>query len=184
MKTLMKNSIAVLGCLVLTSAFAERTPTRSSPTELASGGINRDSAGRMPRTFDGLAATQAESVVVRFTNLDIEKSAGAAVLYSRLQSAAKAVCPEYHSRDLSRLHFGRACYNTAVAQAVARIDHQSLTALHMSRVPLFASHGAAGGGCSCLHASLCVHGSSCLARSGCRRINRSAGSLRRTAWGT
>jgi UrcA family protein len=143
MKTLMMNLTAALGCLVLTSAFAERAPTRPSPTELASGGINRDS-GHMPRTFDGLAANQTESVVVRFANLDIESSAGAAVLYSRLQSAAKAVCPEYHSRDLSRLHFGRACYNTAVSEAVAKIDHQSLTALHASRVPLFASHGAEG----------------------------------------
>jgi len=101
----MKTLIAVMGCLVAASAFAG---------------------------LDGVAATDTGSVLVRFADVDLEKSAGATVLYSRLQHAARKVCPGYPVLDLDRRVAWSACYNTAVARAVQSVNRPSLTVVHMS----------------------------------------------------
>ena len=101
----MKTLIAVMGCLVAASAFAG---------------------------LDGVAATDTSSVLVHFADVDLERSAGATVLYNRLQHAARKVCRGYPVLDLDRRAIFSACYRNAVARAVQTVNHPSLTAVHLS----------------------------------------------------
>ena len=74
------------------------------------------------------------SRAVRYDDLNLSASAGVAVLYSRLESAATAVCG-----DAQRVgsHFvsaaWRDCVAGAVDRAVAQVDRPALTAYHAAR---------------------------------------------------
>jgi UrcA family protein len=134
-KTTMKTLIAMMGCLVAASTFAGRAPIPMTPAELASGGLSRHAnTTQASAKLDGVAATDTGSVLVRFADLDLEKSSGATVLYGRLQHAAKHVCRGYPSLDLERPVVWSACYKNAVARAVQTVNHPSLTAVHMTHI--------------------------------------------------
>jgi UrcA family protein len=69
-------------------------------------------------------------VEVHFSDLDLTRSEGAAVLYQRLEAAAKTVCASLDARDLaSRMRF-RDCVLSAIGSAVAEIDRSVLTAYY------------------------------------------------------
>ena len=69
-------------------------------------------------------------VAVRFSDLDLTRSEGAAVLYQRLQAAAKTVCVSLDARDLaSRMRF-RDCVQTGIGSAIVKIDWPVLTAYY------------------------------------------------------
>jgi UrcA family protein len=59
-----------------------------------------------------------------------DKSTDVRQLYSKLQSAAAAVCREHEGRELRNVSETRACYNEALGNAVSRIDNAPLTSLH------------------------------------------------------
>ena len=81
-----------------------------------------DAAGANPRH---------DSVVVQYSDLDLNGVAGNKVLYARLSAAAERACGrEPHSRDLRRRMQYRVCYDDALNRAVARIDSRELQALH------------------------------------------------------
>ena len=69
------------------------------------------------------------SVVVHFADLDLSRSEGAAVLYQRLDGAAKAVCAPL-DRDLARYTAFKACVKGALSTAVAKVDQPALTAYY------------------------------------------------------
>ena len=112
----MKTSLALLGCLALTTTFAATAA---------------DMSGYPPR-----------STVVDYHDLDLANPDQAAVLYTRIQRAAKTVCPLYTILDLERVQVWRRCYKEAVANAVLSVDHPMLTALHegTGRTRLAARH--------------------------------------------
>ena len=129
----MKTLIAVMGCLVAASTFAGRAPTPMTPAELASGGLNRHAdTSQTSAKLDGVAATDTGSVLVRFADVDLEKSSGATVLYGRLRHAARQVCRGYPSLGLGQPVVWSTCYKNAVARAVQTVNRPSLTAVHMS----------------------------------------------------
>lgn len=66
-------------------------------------------------------------VKVHFSELDLTRSEGAAVLYRRLQVAAKTVCASLDARDLASQTRFKACVRSAVVSAVAKIDRPVLT---------------------------------------------------------
>lgn len=74
---------------------------------------------------------QVPQVTVSYADLDLSKAAGAQTLYKRIKNAAARVCG---SSGRYTILEGRkawhACYDTAVANAVAQIDRPTLTALH------------------------------------------------------
>lgn len=73
-------------------------------------------------------------IVVTFGDLDLSKPAGSTALYERIQSAAEIVCRVNESRQLALIARSRACYRSAIDDAVAQIDHPRLTALHDRKV--------------------------------------------------
>ncbi len=75
----------------------------------------------------------AKQYVVRYSDLDLAKSAGAAALYARLQQAARAVCAPFEGRELALAAQHRACMDRAVAGAVAEVNRPLLSAYHQLR---------------------------------------------------
>lgn len=75
----------------------------------------------------------AKQYVVRYSDLDLSKSAGAAALYARLQQAARAVCAPFEGRQLALATQHRACMDRAVAGAVAEVNRPLLSAYHQLR---------------------------------------------------
>lgn len=75
---------------------------------------------------------QAEDVpskTVRFADLDVATPAGAKVLYHRIRVAAREVCEESVGRDPIEKLAMPGCVNTAIDQAVKKVNAPYLTAL-------------------------------------------------------
>jgi UrcA family protein len=70
------------------------------------------------------------STIVRYSDLDLTQSSDAARLYARLKYAAQKVCNSYDSRDMNVQRGHDACYETALSNAVARVNDAKLSSLH------------------------------------------------------
>ena len=73
------------------------------------------------------------SVVVHFADIDLSRSEGTTALYRRLKGAAETVCAPLDDRDLARQMSFKACVQSAISTAVARIDVPALTAYHTAK---------------------------------------------------
>jgi UrcA family protein len=74
------------------------------------------------------------SVVVHFGDLDLSRSEGAMVLYRRLKVAAETVCAPLEDRDAERHLSFKACVQSALTTAVAKIDRTALTAYYEAKI--------------------------------------------------
>jgi UrcA family protein len=74
------------------------------------------------------------SVSVRYNDLNLSTAAGVDALYHRISTAARAVCPDVHSRDLGVVAASEHCQATAIAHAVSDLHNPQLALLHASRV--------------------------------------------------
>jgi len=75
-----------------------------------------------------------ESFEVRYSDLDLDKEAGVASLYTRLRNAAEQVCDTgVGPQALFFSSSERACVTAALDQAVANVDRPALTAYHAAR---------------------------------------------------
>ena len=74
----------------------------------------------------------ARSVVVRYTDLDLSRPKDARALYDRLQAAARSVCTNIgiQDNDLAALSEYHRCVRDAVANAVANVSSERLTAFY------------------------------------------------------
>jgi UrcA family protein len=70
--------------------------------------------------------------IVRFSDLDLSKADGAAVLYSRLRQAAAIVCSPLQSKRLGMATQYQVCVDHAIAGAVASVDRPMLSQYHSS----------------------------------------------------
>jgi len=73
------------------------------------------------------------SVVVKYSERSLATDDGVYTLYRRITSAAKRVCPDASTKDLSRLTQVEQCRDQAVARAIRQIDNSRLAALHAAR---------------------------------------------------
>jgi UrcA family protein len=73
-------------------------------------------------------------VAVHFADLDVASVDGAAVLYHRLQSAAKSVCSEDNTRDLASASRVNTCVSKAISAAVTQINRPTLTAYYRAKL--------------------------------------------------
>jgi UrcA family protein len=73
------------------------------------------------------------SVVVHFADLDLSRSEGARVLYQRLKGAAETVCAPLENRDLARHMKFKACVQSAISTAVAKVDQPTLAAYYEAK---------------------------------------------------
>jgi UrcA family protein len=73
------------------------------------------------------------SVVVHFADLDLSRSEGITVLYHRLKGAAETVCAPHDGRDLARHMSFKACVQSAISTAAAKVDQPALTAYYETK---------------------------------------------------
>lgn len=89
-----------------------------------------------------LIAQPGRTRTVSAGDLDLNRSAGVATLYGRIQAAARAVCREealHFRRSTNRLapmNWRQSCVAQAVDGAVARADNVQLSALHRGTAEL------------------------------------------------
>ena len=77
------------------------------------------------------ASPHYDSVVVKYSDLDLKSIAGNKVLYARLSAAAERACgKDPQARDLQRRMQYRTCYDSALNRAVDKIGSRELQALH------------------------------------------------------
>src|SRR5579864_7764477 len=72
----------------------------------------------------------APQMIVRFTDLDLTRVDGAAVLYKRLRAAAETVCGPREDRDPAQATAFKKCVQSALGSAVMRVDRAELTAYY------------------------------------------------------
>jgi len=76
-------------------------------------------------------AREEPSVNVRFADLDLSKPADAAILYQRIQRAARLVCNSSAAAwDGRATSNWQRCYNGAVEDVVLHINRPMVTAVH------------------------------------------------------
>jgi len=68
--------------------------------------------------------------VVRFSDLDVSKAAGATALYARIRRAARIVCDPGESREMGLAAIYRECMEESIANAVAKVDRPLLSQYH------------------------------------------------------
>lgn len=78
------------------------------------------------------APWEAHSVTVRFGDLDITTSAGAAALYHRIEAAARVTCG-YEDHPFVRPPYTERCNSSAISAAVASVNSPLLSAIHAAR---------------------------------------------------
>jgi UrcA family protein len=71
---------------------------------------------------------------VKYGDLDLAGSAGAATLYLRIQNAARAVCePAISSRAWESIRLTQRCAEQSIARAVADVNAPALTSYYVSK---------------------------------------------------
>lgn len=83
---------------------------------------------------NAVADDQIRSETVKFADLKVDSSAGAEVLYRRIQSAARRVC-SYDATSIQGPSVWQNCVRPAVDAAVAKVNNPQLTALHTGHTP-------------------------------------------------
>lgn len=81
-------------------------------------------------TLDARSAAPTDdafSVTVQFADLDLDREAGIAKLYTRIRGAARRVCDQQASEQLVAKQSYPICVTHAVSTAVARIDRPMLS---------------------------------------------------------
>ena len=73
---------------------------------------------------------EARSVTLQYLNRDLDTLYGASALYHRIRAAASSVCSPLESRTLELKVLWDRCFNDAVANAVAAVHNETLSAYH------------------------------------------------------
>ena len=71
--------------------------------------------------------TEPRTETVRYADLDVTHSPGAALLFQRVKSAAERVCADPGRSIAAQAHHS-ACMRSAVTGAIAKIDEPAVTA--------------------------------------------------------
>ena len=79
---------------------------------------------------DGTAPPQ---VIVKFGDLDVSTSQGAAALYGRIRSAAVDVCSRMYVTEQAYRFHKDACLQKVIADAVIKVDRPALSAVFASK---------------------------------------------------
>jgi UrcA family protein len=79
-------------------------------------------------------ADDVPSITVKFADLNLSTEEGTNRLYSRITSAARAVCERGDPRDLATFAARRACESAAIARAVSDVHSPRLAATYAARI--------------------------------------------------
>ncbi len=84
----------------------------------------------LPAAADSFDAPQ---VTVKFGDLNISNSQGAAVLYGRIRAAAERVCSPYDESGLEAKMRLSACIDKAIFGAVTKVNAPALSAVYSTK---------------------------------------------------
>jgi len=84
----------------------------------------------LPAAADSFDAPQ---VTVKFGDLNISNSQGAAVLYRRIRAAAEKVCSPYDRSGLEAKMHLNACIDKAILGAVTKVNAPALSAVYSAK---------------------------------------------------
>ncbi len=73
------------------------------------------------------------STTVNFHDLDLSTIEGATALYKRIRRAANFVCSDTGTAGLASYREWRSCYQTAIADAVTKVNNPLLTAVSQGK---------------------------------------------------
>jgi len=73
---------------------------------------------------------EAKSETLQYLKRDLDTVQGASILYRRIRGAATRVCSPLESDELERKASWDRCFNNAVANAVAAVHNETLSAYH------------------------------------------------------
>ena len=79
------------------------------------------------------SALAGKSVKVNYEDLNVQREAGAKVLYRRLQQASRDVCGVrtlQNAGSLRLLSEMQSCYKKSLTSAVAKVESQALSKIH------------------------------------------------------
>ena len=79
----------------------------------------------------GLGAPR--SVKVFFSELNLTKPEGTAILYTRIRNAARTVCGPVDIALLEERAYWNQCVNETIANAVAKVGNTNFTAYHLAK---------------------------------------------------
>jgi UrcA family protein len=82
------------------------------------------------RADDGTAPPQ---LIVKFADLDVSTSQGAAALYRRIHSAAVDVCSRMHVIELAYKFHKDTCLQKVIGDAVIKVNRPALSAVFASK---------------------------------------------------
>jgi UrcA family protein len=82
----------------------------------------------------GTFSDAAPQVTVPYGDLNLSTDAGTIVLYRRIAAAAREVCPDMYSRNLSVVAASRACRAEAIANAVHEVHNSRLALVHAAHM--------------------------------------------------
>ena len=68
------------------------------------------------------------SIVVRYSDLDLNNARGVAILYGRIRSAAFRVCRDFEGRSLVFQESYAACIRQSISRALTDVDRSSVSA--------------------------------------------------------
>ena len=88
------------------------------------------SIATVSRADDGTTPPQ---VIVKFGDLNISSSQGAAALYARIKSAAEKVCSPYDRSGLEAKTRLNACIDKAILGAVTKVNAPALSAVYSAK---------------------------------------------------
>jgi UrcA family protein len=77
--------------------------------------------------------TTPPQVTVKFGDLDVSTSQGAAALYRRIHGAAVNVCSRMYVESQSYRWHGNACLQTVIGDAVTKVNRPALSAVFASK---------------------------------------------------
>lgn len=79
------------------------------------------------------AASPANSVVVKFGDLNLNSQAGVARLHKRISNAAESVCDQLETRILGLQAAYKECVDSAVTNSVSAVDNTNLSQFHANK---------------------------------------------------
>jgi len=88
-------------------------------------------------SFAATPGVDAPSVSVRYDDLNLSTKVGVDTLYRRISAAARDVCPDIYSREISTVVAAQHCQAAAISKAVIQVNNPGLAMLHAAHT----SHG-------------------------------------------
>ena len=81
----------------------------------------------------GAAVADVPQAIVKFADLDVSTTGGAAALFNRIRYASEGVCSPLDHGDLASKFRQKQCVKQAIQGAVAKVNQPALSAVYAAR---------------------------------------------------